>query len=163
MNRAALVLLLSWLVVGAAEAHKDRILSVQSDGVIPELPAAYSATRLHIAFSSTEGGSLSGLRFISSGRENSLQQCLLRLVSASSAHRLSLYGSWYHSESILPHYLSVEFQDTAAESRLPEPPGVRLLFSLRDASLLSVTRVVPVPHEAAVLHKQIKLSNGCPA
>jgi hypothetical protein len=45
----------------AALAHKDRILSVRMDGAIPELPPAYQATRLHVAFSGGDAGALQQL------------------------------------------------------------------------------------------------------
>jgi hypothetical protein len=162
MKRATLFVLFA-IIVGSAEAHMDRILSVLPDGIIPEMPAAYSATRLHIGFSITESGSLSSLRFISSGRETDIQPCLLALVSNASAPRLFLRGSWYHDESSLPHYVSVEFRDATTAVSLPEHPGLRFLFSLRDARLLSVSKVVPLPQAAAVQNQQIRLVNGCPA
>jgi hypothetical protein len=162
MKRTALPVLIA-LLVGAAEAHQDRILSARADGVIPELPVAYSATRLHVTFSSAEQGSLSGLRFISSGHETNLPECLLRLVSNASAQRLFLHGSWYHNESLLPHYVSVEFRDATATPGLPEHPGLKFLFSLRDAQLLDVSKVVQLSHAAAVQHQQIGLVSGCPA
>jgi hypothetical protein len=92
----------------AALAHKDRILSVRMDGTIPELPPDYQTTRLHIAFSEGGAGALQQLDFLSSGRKTSVQPCLLRLVPKGSFHQLFLAGSWYHDESIAPHYLDVQ-------------------------------------------------------
>ena len=144
----------------AAFAHQDRILSVHADGVIPELPSAYQATRLQIVFSEGDQGILQKLNFLSSGRETSIQPCLLRLVQNGS--HLFLSGSWYHDESIVPHYVEVQFRDSPAAARLADYPGVRFLFSLRDAGLLEVTKVVPIPGQDAVRLENIRLSNGCP-
>jgi hypothetical protein len=151
------------LLATAALAHQDRILSVRPDGAIPELPPDYQTTRLHIAFSEGDAGALQRLTFLSSGREISLQPCLLRLVPKSSFRQLFLTGSWYHAESIMPHYLAVQFRDSLSLQGLPGYPGFRFLFSLRDASLLEVTQVVPLPAENAVHFRTIRLSDGCPA
>jgi hypothetical protein len=99
------------LLATAAFAHQDRILSVRVDGTIPELPPAYQTTRLHVAFSEGDAGALQQLNFLSSGRETSVKPCLLRLVPKGSFHQLFLIGSWYHDESLLPHYLQVQFRD----------------------------------------------------
>jgi hypothetical protein len=150
------------LLATAAFAHQDRILSVRADGAIPELPSAYQTTRLHVAFSEGDAGALQQLNFLSSGRLTSVKPCLLRLVPKGSFHQLLLTGSWFHDESILPHYLQVQFRDSASLEGFPDYPGVRFLFSLRDAKLLEVTRVVPIPAQKAVHLQNIRLSNGCP-
>jgi hypothetical protein len=156
-------LLVAFIVLAtAAFAHQDRILSVRVDGAIPELPSAYQTTRLHVAFSEGDAGALQQLKFLSSGGETSVQPCLLRLVPKGSFRELFLTGSWYHDESILPHYLQVQFRDSPSLQGLPDG-GVRFLFSLRDARLLKVTQVVPIPAQNAVQHRDIRLSNGCPA
>jgi hypothetical protein len=162
MKRAMLLVAFIALAT-AALAHQDRILSVRVDGTIPELPSTYQTTRLHVAFSEGNAGALQQLNFLSSGRETSVQPCLLRLVPKGSLRQLFLTGSWYHDESILPHYVQVEFRDSPSLQRLPDYPGVRFVFSLRDASLLEVTQVVSLPGQNAVQDRNIRLSNGCPA
>ena len=169
MNRVLKLLKRTTLLVAftvlatVASAHKDRILSVHPDGVIPELPPAYAATRLRVAFSEGDAGALQQLALLSSGQETSVQPCLLRLVPKGSSRQLFLAGSWYHDESLLPHYVQVQFRDSPSQQGLPDYPGVRFLFSLRDASLLEVTQVVPLPGKGAVQLRDIRLSNGCPA
>jgi hypothetical protein len=160
MKRIGLFVLSSLLAV-AVEAHQDRILSLQPDGAIPELPASYSSTRLKVELSPK--GDLSRLSLTASGGEVSLPQCLLRLVREPSMRRLLVRGSWYHNQSTLPHYISVEFRDASTPSGLPEHPGINFLFGLRDASLLSVTKIVPRPEKAAVQYQQVSLVNGCPS
>jgi len=156
-------LLVAFMVLAtAAFAHQDRILSVHADGVIPELPEAYQTTRLHVDFSEGDAGTLQQLNFLSSGGETRVQPCLLRLVSKGSFRHLFITGSWYHDESIVPHYLEVKFRDSPSPEGLPAHPGVSFLFSLRDAKLLEVTRVVPIPARNAVRDQNIRLSNGCP-
>ena len=162
MKRITLLVALTVLAT-VVSAHEDVSLSVRQDGVIPELPSAYSQTRLHVTFSEGDAGALQQLTFLSSGRETSVQPCLLRLVPNGSFRQLFLTGSWYHDESILPHYLEVQFRDSPSLQALPDYPGVRFLFSLRDAGLLKVTQVVPLPAQNAVQLRNIRLSNGCPA
>jgi hypothetical protein len=146
-------------------AYKGRILSISMDGAIPELPSTYQTTRLHIAFSEGDAGALQKLDFLSSGRETSVQPCLLRLVPNGSFHQLVVKGSWYHDESILPHYLDVQF--LSSQPTPPINPGVHFLFSLRDARLFEVTEVVPaqVAGQPQIIStsRNIPLSDGCPA
>jgi hypothetical protein len=162
MKRTAL-LVAFFVLASAAFAHQDSILSVRADGAIPELPSAYQTTRLHVAFSEGDAGALRQLNFLSSGRETSVQPCLLRLVPKGSFRELFLAGSWYHDEPGRPHYVEVQFHDSPSVEGLPDYPGVRFLFSLRDASLLKVTQVVPLPGQNAVEFQEIGLSDGCPA
>jgi hypothetical protein len=133
-----------------------------NDGVIPELPSAYQTTRLHVAFSEGDTGTLQQLNFLSSRGETRVQPCLLRLVSSGSFRSLFITGSWYHDESIVPHYIGVQFRDSLSPEGLPAHLGVRFLFSLRDAKLLEVERVVLIPGENTVRLQNIRLSNGCP-
>lgn len=160
--KRTLLLIAFVLFATAAWAHQDRILSVNVNGVILELPAAYRTTRLHIAFSGGDAGALQQLNFMSSGRETRIQPCLLQLVPRGSFRQLFLVGSWYHDESNLPHYLQVKFLDETSPRGALEPGGVRFLFSLRDATLLEVDRVVPLPAQNAVQFRKISLSDGCP-
>jgi hypothetical protein len=161
MKRATLFVAFVVLAT-AAFAHQDRILSVREDGAIPELPPVYQTTRLHVGFSEGDAGALQRLNLLSSGQETSVKPCLLRLVPKGSFRQLFLTGSWYHDESILPHYLQVQFVDSPSLEGFPDYPGVRFLFSLRDAKLLEVTQVVPIAAEKAVHLQNIRLSNGCP-
>jgi hypothetical protein len=161
MRRTTLLAALMVLAT-AAFAHQDRILSVRADGVIPELPAAYQTTRLHVAFSQGDAGALQQLDLISAGRATSIKPCLLSLVPKGSLRQLFLTGSWYHDESILPHYLEAQFRDSSSVQGGSDSSGVRFLFSLRDGSLLKVTQVVALPAKNGFQLHEIRLSNDCP-
>jgi hypothetical protein len=165
----AFTILASVALAHVALAHRDRILSVRPDGVIPELPIAYEATRLRIAFSEGDAGALQQLDFLSSGRETGVQPCLLRLVPKSSFRQLKVTGSWYHRGSFQylgvlqsnPHYVSVGFLDTPSQQGSPADAGIHFAFSLRDASLLNVAQVIR--ESATSFHdRHIRLSDGCP-
>ena len=62
----------------------------------------------------------------------------------------------------MPHYIGVQFRDLPSPEGLPAHLGVRFLFSLRDAKLLEVERVVLIPGQNTVRLQNIRLSNGCP-
>jgi hypothetical protein len=155
-------LLVTFVVLAtAALAHQDRILSVRPDGALPELPPAYKTTRLRVAFSEGEAGALQQLTFLSSGRETSVPPCLLRLVPTGSFRQLYLTGSWYHDESIVPHYVHVAFLESSPPAELWSYAGIHFVFSLRDASLFDVTQVISTPAQGPQ-KRNIRLSNGCP-
>jgi hypothetical protein len=155
MKRITLLVVFTVLATPAS-AHQDTILFIGPDDVIQRLPPEYRWTRLHVAFSEGDAGALQQLVFLSSSRETSVQPCLLRLVPKGSFDQVFLTGSWYHKESLLPHYVNVQFHDSPYRNGWPETPGtVHFLFSLRDASLLRVMQ------GSGVL--DIRSSNGCPA
>ena len=151
------------LLPAFALAHQDRIFTLTSDGSIPELPAEYSGTRVRIGFSSDSIPILKSFSVISGGKENVLPDCLLKLVSTHQIDSVSLTGSWYHDEGMsLPPYVSIRFYDPNAASVPWGIPGIYFLFSLRDASLLSVERVTYDPVVKAGKRTNIELSDRCP-
>jgi hypothetical protein len=154
MKRITLLVAFAVFATGAS-AHQDTILFIGPDGVIVGLPPEYKWTRLRLAFSEGDAGALQQLVFLSSGRETSVQPCLLRLVPRGSFDQVFLSGSWYHQESLVPHYVLVRFPDSPYRNGWPETRGtVSFLFSLRDASLLSVMQGSRI--------RDIRSSNGCP-
>lgn len=160
MNATATLIVLWGAIAGNAWAHQDRILTLLPNGAISGIPGTYAATRLHVQFSKGVEGRLSRLALLSSNRETSLPECLLRLVGTSSAKQLSLSGSWYHSRGLLPHYLNVWFQEDSA-IRDPQAPVTTFLFSLEDSSLLEVVQQLRLQN--GFQRKVVKLVNGCPA
>ncbi|MGJ4947026.1 hypothetical protein [Bradyrhizobium sp. HKCCYLS20291] len=152
MNRMMALFATVMLASTAAIAHQDVILSLGTDGTIPGLPPAYQATRLHLEFSEGDAGSLQELRFLSSDRETRVKPCLLRLVSKGSRRELFLTGSWYHEETIVPHYVHVEFRDPPSSQQAPDHISISFLFSLRDSTLLGVWRQF----------QPLQLRDGCP-
>ncbi|WP_284423153.1 MULTISPECIES: hypothetical protein [unclassified Bradyrhizobium] len=171
--------LVATVVLGttAAFAHQDSILSLGTDGTIPGLPPAYQTTRLHLVFSEGSAGVVQELSFLSSGRETRVQPCLLRLIAKASLRPLYVTGSWYHDETIMPHYVQIEFRDPPSSRQTPAQTSVRFLFSLRDSVLLEVTRLIAMPlsaqnpedaahgsegGHATIQFQPVHLLNGCP-
>lgn len=157
---ATIVLLCMFAFV--AEAHRDMWLKISEDGKISPLPPVYSGTRVEIELSKKQSGKLTKLSFTSAGKTTNIQKCLLDLVPEVSKSQIQLSGSWYHDKTILPDYVSVLFKAEDERSDLPAPTGVEFLFSLEDASLIDVTKSVPVPQERAVQGQKIEFKNGCP-
>ena len=176
MKRMMALVATVMLATTAALAHQDSILSLGTDGTIPGLPPAYQTTRLHLAFSQGDAGALQELSFLSSGQETRVQPCLLQLVAKGSLRQLFLTGSWYHDETIMPHYVQVEFRDPPSPQQAADQTRVSFLFSLRDSTLLEVTRLVSMPHSAqspeeahgsrgrhaTIQLQRVQLLNGCP-
>lgn len=149
-------------LASAAFAHQDSILFIGADDAIKGLPPAYQTTRLHITFSEGDAGALQQLNFLSSGRETRIKPCLLRLVPNGSFQRLFVVGSWFHDEAILPHYVAVEFRDPPSREGGPFHASASFVFSLRNAELLEVTQISPIPAQTASHVQNIRLSDGCP-
>lgn len=93
MKRVLLFAIMALSTV-SAWAHKDRILSPRPDGVIPEVPAEYRETRLHIEYA--KEGKVRSMRFVSGGRESNVEQCVPASLPKASPRRLDLNGSWCH-------------------------------------------------------------------
>ena len=161
--KSTLALLSASLIASGALAHRDMRLSLSPDGRVAELPAQYAATRIEVDFENNGSGRLTKLNFVSGGQRTVIKDCVLELVGDSNSSRMSLAGSWYHDEKLLPHYVHILFKNSSNRTDLPEDPGVQFLFSLRDARLLEVTQIVPIPKEQAVQHRNVKLQGGCPA
>lgn len=158
MRRTIFVILA--ILATSAWAHKDRLLSLTSAGEIPELPTAYAQTRIHIEFAQAqpEPSELKQFKFLSSGRETNLGACLLKRVPMSTLSQVKLTGSWYHDETTLPPYVNISF---AKQLLNGQRGSIDFLFSLKDASLLKVTEVVPVS-STALQYRTVNLKDGCP-
>ena len=155
------VLLWLCLLAAPAWAHKDTYLSLAPDGRIPELPQSYAATRVEIAFAKRDKGGLSQLSFATADRKTVVKDCVLALSRAGNWRRTSLAGSWYHSEELMPHYVSIQLQASPDMSRWSDS-NISFLFSLRDARLLRVMKFVKVPGEDAATLEMFEIVNGCP-
>ena len=140
-----IALLLAATFASAASAHQDRILTLASDGAIPELPAPYAATRLHVEFEGRGRKTrVSVIALSVPGHENRLPRCLLAQLPPASRKAIELSGSWFHDLAELPPYLHLRIRPTNGGRNRVGPEDIELLFSLRDASLISAQHDVPV-------------------
>jgi hypothetical protein len=144
-----------------AMAHRDRWLTLRSDGSIAELPEQYGATRLYVSYLGGYPPAVADLSFQSNGKQTVVPRCLLELIQPTVPDGLKLSGSWHHDETLLPHYVTVHFK---GNSNLPRPTDVDFLFSLRDARLLEVTKVADLGGgPQAVQRTAVVLKDGCPS
>lgn len=159
MKRTLLSLVLCWACAGVL-AHQDRRLTLRADGAIAELPHQYSATRLYVSYLGGYPPGVIELAFESGARKTVVPLCLLELIQPIVPKDLEISGSWYHDEALLPHYVNVHFK---GNRNLPEPISVDFLFSLRDARLLEVTKVVELRGPQKIQRRLVALKDGCPS
>jgi hypothetical protein len=139
MKHGVAPLLLLALAIGV-EAHQDRRLTLSPDGAMPELPAPYDTTRLHVDFSGPGASPLAMVSLSVPGHALRLPPCLLAQIPAASKATTELTGSWYHDLARMPPYVQVRIHPASARRNRAGDESVELLFSLRDATLLSAMR-----------------------
>lgn len=139
MLRARLVFLAALFVCGVAHPHMDRILTVQPDGLIPEIPASLGKVFLKI---SSLGTSAPSVEFSVGQYHNNLPACLTKAIHSRQSSDVKITGSWYHNESIVPFYIVVQFYEPRTDPELPYGNFVRIMFNLHDARVQELSRVV---------------------
>jgi hypothetical protein len=140
-----IALLLACTLASTAMAHQYRRLTLSPTGAIPELPAPYAATRLRVEFKGQgRAARLATIVLSVPGRETRLPPCLLAQIPPTSRKAIELSGSWYHDLSDLPPYLHLRLRPTNGGRNRVGPEDIELLFSLRDAHLISAQHDVPV-------------------
>ena len=138
-------LLLACTFASGAMAHQDRVLTLSADGAIPELPAPFAATRLRLEFKGHgRAARLAALVLSMPGHETRLPHCLLAQIPPASRGAIALSGSWTHDLADLPPYLHLRIQPARGGRNRVGAEDVELLFSLRDAHLISAQHDVPV-------------------
>ena len=158
--KTVVLALIMYLGCAAVMAHQDRWLTLRSDGSIAELPESYSATRMHMSYLGGSPPGVVDLTFQSGGSKTVVPRCLLELIQPIVPKDVKLSGSWYHDESLLPHYVNVHFEGNTS---LPQPAVIDFLFSLRDARLLEVTKVTELRGLQQIQRTPVTLKDGCPA
>ena len=137
--------LLAGAIASTAMAHQDRRLTLSPSGAIPELPAPFAATRLRIEFKGPgRAARLATIALSVPGHETRLPPCLLAQIPPASRRAIELSGSWDHDLSDLPPYLHLRIRPANGGHNRVGPEDVELLFSLRDARLISAQHDVPV-------------------
>lgn len=159
MSRLRWLLLTLILMLGAAHAHRDRILTIRSDGSIPEIPASFGRVFLKV---SNLGSPTPTVQFSSGTQRNDLPPCVTRLISARQQSDLLLTGSWYHDESRLPYYVNVEFHDPGHVPSRTYNSSLNILFNLRTARVINIKRFVADPSGNGGRYQGVTLSaSGC--
>ncbi|WP_161960623.1 hypothetical protein [Xanthomonas campestris] len=142
-------------IAGATAAHEDRILSLRPDGRIAELPAQLGHTFLKM---SNLGTTTPTVQFISSNRRITLPGCIAKLITSRRASDVSVAGSWYHDEAVLPYYVVVTFNDAGSAAPSADAAGLRIMYNLRTAQIIEIDRVAP---NSAGIGAKLRLPAGC--
>jgi hypothetical protein len=128
MNR--LVVLLSLLLSAPCMAHQDRILDIGANGQLADLPAQYQPAFLHVEFSPEGSGGrpVTRIELTVGNNTTPVPDCVTAMLQTRRIEDVFVTGSWYHTRSTLPHYLSVHLYDPGNE--VDEDEGFRQGFSL---------------------------------
>jgi hypothetical protein len=127
------------LIASTASAHRDRILSILSDGRIPEIPASFGPVLLKI---SGLGSAKPTVELRSGGKLNVLPVCLTRFIHSKKLSDVKVTGSWYHEESTLPYYINIEFNEPGYITDQAYKSNLSILFNLRTTEIIKIERFV---------------------
>jgi hypothetical protein len=142
-----------------ASAHKDRILTVQSDGSIPEIPVSFGPVSLKI---SGLGSVAPSVQFRSGAYINNIPGCVTSLIRSKLQSDVFVSGSWYHDESILPYYVSVKFHDPGYVKSKLYNSSTNILFNLHTAEIIEIKRFVARSDGNGGQFINVDLPKGCP-
>lgn len=160
MRRAALFTLL--LVPLWAQAHADRSIPIGDDGHLYELPAEFGEGRLGVTFYPHHGKPAIGGVMLAVGKnQTELPGCLTRLLKTTAMADIQASASWNHDEASSPYYLKVAFPQPGVSAGTAFQNGYVLLFNLRSARLIRMTRAVTTARGKVVQYYQIDLSRPC--
>lgn len=139
MSRLGWMLAAFALMPTAVQAHVDRVLHLRSDGSVVGVPPRFGPIDLDLRFPRNQPP-LVTLRIGPHGIR--LPNCIAKLIASRRREDIELSGSWYHEQSSLPYYLSVDFYAPGVKhERLSVYPHVNVLFSLHDARVFSVNEL----------------------
>jgi hypothetical protein len=134
MRKFSVTLVILALLAGPAGAHRDRILHIEADGSIQDIPAAFGPARLVLKGLGSDEP-LVQLRI----RENqtTLPSCVTRMIRTTDVAEIRVTGSWYHDEKkSLPYYLGIQFFDPGYDPKRNCNSSHEFLFNLHNAKLI---------------------------
>jgi TonB family protein len=124
------------VLAGPAQAQSDRLLPVQADGSMPDVPARFGRANLTVQGLGSEKP-LVRLRI--GAHETTLPSCIARLIRSENLTQVQAAGSWRHAlrKNGLPYYLSITFSVPDADPQRMVKSKLHFLFNLNDATLIS--------------------------
>jgi hypothetical protein len=158
MRKSNWLLLLLFFTAGAANAHQDRILSVQPNGLIPEIPASFGRVSLNIK---GLGSAAPMVQFRTGKYLTDLPSCVTRLICTKSRSDIRVTGSWYHDEKTVPYYVNVKFSDPGYDRGRLGNSYYGFLFNLRTAQFIGMTRFEADRSGNGGMNTTIELPKGC--
>jgi hypothetical protein len=151
------VLLLLAALTSAAYAHQDQLLEVQPDGSLPEIPEEFGAVYFRVSELDAEPV----IEFTTGDHRNFLPPCITQHIKTKTPREISLSASWYHSESVLPYYVSAVFYDPGYDPRRSYNSSLNILFNLRTAQVIQIQRFVAKHADDGGQYQDVVLSEGC--
>ena len=133
MRKFASIVVL-WFLAGAVSAHEDRILPINADGTLGDLPATYGPVGVNISRAAGNPTTLTGVSLKSPRFNVSLNQCVLAKLRGVTHIQAS--GSWYHTRGSLPPYVSLTFYSGQYDPGRPTNEYYSVTFSLIDGHIL---------------------------
>ncbi len=150
---------------GPALSHRDMTLTLNKDGSISNIPVKFGAARLEVIFNGSEKtNSVSSVLLTLGKKKVSIPKCVTQLLrSRSEKDDITIHGSWYHNESILPYYLGIVFSDRVNISANNNRNNYSLLFNLHNAKLIKLEHNVYSQNGKSLEIKAVNLSSICKA
>lgn len=151
-------LLMLVLLASPAYAHRDRIVTLEKDGSIPEIPASFGKVTLAINGLGTDAVTITlGI----GSRTTTIPACMTGLIHSKSRSDVKLTASWYHDEATLPYYLNVEFLDPGSSAKRGYNSSHSFLFNLHNGSLLKQKKFIANQTGTGGYSSEIKAPEGC--
>lgn len=136
MNKFVGPLLFAVIFSNPAMAHVDRILPIDSDGAIQDVPAEFGKVRLNVRGLGTKKPFIQ----VSIGsHQTTLPECVSQKLYSKSRAEITASGSWYHGEG-MPPYLSIEFFKPGYDPKATFSSHDVFVFDLHDAKLIYARR-----------------------
>jgi len=136
-------------------AHQDTIFSIASDGRLSRIPDDYGP--VFIRLEGTADSPRVSLEI--PARRVSLPSCLARLFLLPKGETIRAKGSWYHSRSLLPPYVSFDLpRETIANGFYT---GYSLLFNLETGELIELSQHTAMPDGNGVRMRSLEVGSPC--
>jgi hypothetical protein len=128
----------------ACLAHEDRIITLNADGSLAGIPVEYGPATLRVNFSqqSARDASIKSIDLTLGENQVHLPICVTGLINTREMSQIRASASWYHDESILPHYLNFDFFDPGYNESRSANSGYKLLFNLHNGRLIRMEALV---------------------
>ena len=143
---------------GPANAHEDRILTVQPDGAIPEIPAIFGPVVLEI---SNLGTSSPDVQLSVGPKVTKLPSCVTRLIHTESKDQILVTGSWYGDESVLPYYISAKFFEPGYSATRNFNSNISILFNLRTGHVIEIRRFLADQSDTGGSYAPVTIPEDC--
>jgi hypothetical protein len=142
----------------ACAAHQDRVLKLEANGSIADIPSEFGPGSLKLVF---KNKTVSSAQLTLGKNSTEIPSCVLRLLKSSGKNHIQVSASWYHQENNLPFYLNIDFLDAAQNVKSRYKNSYSLLFNLRTSKLIYLRRNSVVDNGKALQGMKIDAGTIC--